>query len=182
MPVDPSQDQPLFVVEGLTSLFNVVFFESLLETELNRATRYGRDLSVIVAEIDTLPELEAAYGYEETSRLVREVGEIIAQAIREPDTVAATNRVAALGTQRFLILLPETAEEGAFRTAEKIRSLVASNVFHTKDGPGVLTLSMGAVSTDHVQGVDANLLSKATQALIESHSIGKNRVQVHVAL
>jgi diguanylate cyclase (GGDEF)-like protein len=182
MPVDPSQDQPLFVVEGLTSLFNVVFFESLLETELNRATRYGRDLSVLVAEIDDLPELEAGYGYDETSRLVREVGEIIAGAIREPDTVAASNRVAALGTQRFLILLPETAEEGAFRTAEKIRSLVASNVFATKDGNIALTISMGAACTGNIQGVDANLLSKATQALIESHAIGANRIQIHTAV
>src|SRR5438270_7263362 len=60
LPVDPSHDHPLFVVEGLTNLFNVVFFESLLEQELNRASRYGHEISVIVAEIDALPDLEAA--------------------------------------------------------------------------------------------------------------------------
>jgi diguanylate cyclase (GGDEF)-like protein len=179
MPADPVQDQPLFVVEGLTSLFNVVFFESLLETELNRATRYGRDLSVLVAEIDSLPELEAAYGYDDSNRLIREVGEIIATAIREPDTVAATNRVAALGTQRFLILLPETSEEGAFRAAEKIRALVAATVFRFKDGPGALSLSLGAASTANRAGQEANLLGRATQALIESRHVGHNRTQVH---
>jgi diguanylate cyclase (GGDEF)-like protein len=179
MPIDPTQDQPLFVVEGLTSLFNVVFFESLLETELNRATRYGRDLSVLVAEIDSLPELEAAYGYKESSHLIREVGEIIATAIREPDTVAATNRVAALGTQRFLILLPETAEEGAFRAAEKIRALVAATLFQFSDGAGAMSLSIGAASAPVARaGVDANLLAKATQALIESRSKGPNRIEV----
>jgi len=63
MPTDPANDRPLFVIEGLTHLFNVVFFESLLEQELNRAIRYGHDLSVLVVEIDDLHALEATYGY-----------------------------------------------------------------------------------------------------------------------
>src|SRR5579859_8138500 len=67
LPVDPVRDQPLFVVEGLSSLFNTVFFESLLEQELNRATRYGHPLAVLVVEIDNLSELEAAYGYDQTN-------------------------------------------------------------------------------------------------------------------
>ena len=82
MPVDPTKDQPLFVVEGLSNLFNVVFFESLLEQELNRASRYGHDLSVLVVEIDNLNELEAAYGYEQTNSLIRGVAEIMAGVTR----------------------------------------------------------------------------------------------------
>src|SRR5450756_1852575 len=50
MPIDPVRDQPLFVVDGLSSLFNVIFFESLLKQELNRASRYGHQLSVLVVE------------------------------------------------------------------------------------------------------------------------------------
>src|SRR5438105_5571197 len=80
MPTDPAHDRPLFVIEGLTNLFNVVFFESLLEQELNRAIRYGYDVSVIVVEVDDLQALEAAYGYEEANRIIREVGESIANA------------------------------------------------------------------------------------------------------
>ena len=179
MPVDPEHDQPLFVVEGLTNLFNSVFFESLLEQELNRATRYGHDLSVLVVEVDGLNELEAAYGYQETNRLLRDVGELIGGAIREPDTVAATNRVAALGTQRFMVLLPETDEEGAFRAAEKIRTLVDGTMFSLSDGAAGLTVSLGVASS---QGAgEPNLVRRATQALIESHGRGNNRVQVSTA-
>ncbi|MHB8507228.1 MAG: GGDEF domain-containing protein [Candidatus Dormibacteria bacterium] len=177
MPLDPAADRPLYVVEGITNLFNAVFFESLLETEINRATRYGHELSVLVAEIDLLPELEAAYGYDETSALVRSVGETIATAIREPDTVAATNRVAALGTQRFLVLLPHTAEEGAFKAADKIRSVIAGLPYGFSDGPGAISLSIGVASAG--AGTDkANLLGRATQALIEGRARGNNRVAV----
>ena len=143
MPIDAAHDRPLFVVEGLSNLFNVVFFEALLEQELNRASRYGHDLAVIVAEIDSLSALEGALGYEQTNNLVREVGEVISSAIREPDTLASTNRVTALGTQRFLVLLPETPEEGAFRAAEKIRSLVDAHLFNLGEGNGSLTMSLG---------------------------------------
>jgi diguanylate cyclase (GGDEF)-like protein len=179
MPTDPERDQPLFVVEGLTNLFNFVFFESLLEHELNRASRYGHDLSVLVVEVDTLNELEAGYGYEETNRILRFVGELISHAIREPDTIAATNRVAALGTQRFLVLLPETNEEGAFRTAEKIRTMIDSTPLNLTDGQAGVTVSLGVASSAGLeQGGEANLLMRATQALIESHGRGANRVQV----
>jgi diguanylate cyclase (GGDEF)-like protein len=177
MPADPSSDRPLFVIEGLTNLFNVVFFESLLETEINRATRYQQDLSIMVAEIDLLPELEAAYGYEETSRMVRQVGEIIHTTIRDPDTLAATNRVAALGTQRFLVLLPHTPLEGAFKVAEKIRTIVASTVFDFSDGPGTISMTIGVASND-LGSTRENLLGRATQALIEGRAKGTNRVQV----
>src|ERR1700724_3103148 len=73
MPVDPVSDKPLFVIEGISNVFNAVFFDSLLEQELNRASRYGHDLSVLVVEIDDLSELEAAYGYDQTNSLIRPV-------------------------------------------------------------------------------------------------------------
>jgi diguanylate cyclase (GGDEF)-like protein len=177
MPVDPIRDQPLFVVEGLSSLFNVVFYESLLEQELNRASRYGHDLSVLVVEIDNLRELEAAYGYEEINLLIREVAELMSGVIRDPDTLAATNRVTALGTHRFLVLLPETPEEGAFRVAEKIRTLVGSTVFNIGGTENSLTMSLGVASTGP-EHEEPNLLGRATQALIEGHGQGQNRSQV----
>ena len=178
MPVDPAHDRPLFVVEGLSNLFNVVFFESLLEQELNRASRYGHDLSVLVAEIDSLAELEAALGYEETTNLVRNVAGVISAVIREPDTLASTNRVTALGMQRFLVLLPETNEEGAFRAAEKIRGRVESLAFNLGDGDGRITVSMGVASTSRDSSADANLIARATKALMVSRSRSTNRVQV----
>jgi len=182
MPTDPTNDRPLFVIEGLTNLFNVVFFESLMEQELNRAIRYGHALSVVVVEIDDLQALEAAYGYEETNRMIRAVGEAIANAIRDPDTIAATNRVAALGTQRFLVLLPHTSEEGAFQAAEKIRSLVGSTVLHLSEGHSVVTVSCGVAAVGSDRGVDANLVGRATKALIESRAQGNNRIQVNTAV
>ena len=178
MPADPAHDRPLFVVEGLSNLFNVVFFESLLEQELNRASRYQHDLSVLVAEIDSLPELEGALGYEETNNLIRGVGNIIASGIREPDTLASTNRVTALGTQRFLVLLPETNEEGAFRAAEKVRLMVEGGAFLMGEGTGRVTLSMGVASTGKDPTTDANLMARATQALIDGRTRGTNRVEV----
>jgi diguanylate cyclase (GGDEF)-like protein len=177
MPIDPVRDHPLLVVEGLSSLFNVVFFESLLEQELNRASRYGHHLSVLVVEIDNLNELETAYGYDQINDLIRDVAEVMSRVIRDPDTLAATNRVTALGTHRFLVLLPETPEEGAFRTAEKIRSLVGSTVFKLGGTENSLTLSLGVASTGPEHN-EPNLLGRATQALIEGHGAGQNRSQV----
>ena len=177
MPIDPVRDQPLFVVDGLSSLFNVIFFESLLKQELNRASRYGHQLSVLVVEIDNLSKLETAYGYDQINQLIRDVDEAMSRVIRDPDTLAATNRVIALGTHRFLVLLPETPEEGALRTAEKIRILVGSTVFKLGGSENSLTLSLGIASAG-LEHDEPNLLGRATQALIEAHGQGQNRSQV----
>ena len=99
-------------------------------------------------------------------------------SIRRCDTIAATNRVAALGTQRFLVLLPETGEEGAFRAAEKIRRMVGSTIYHIEDGPVTVTASIGVASTVPNQQSAPNLLEHASQALIHSRQSGPNRIQV----
>ena len=101
----------------------------------------------------------------------------MSRVIRDPDTLAATNRVTALGTHRFLVLLPETPEEGAFRTAEKIRSLVGSTVFKLGGIESSVTLSLGIASA-RPEHDEPNLLGRATQALIEGHGAGQNRSQV----
>jgi diguanylate cyclase (GGDEF)-like protein len=181
MPVDPAHDHPLFVVEGLSSLFNVVFFESALEQELNRASRYQHDLSVLVAEIDGLPELEAKLGWAETTQMIRSGGGTLASVIRDADTLASTNRVAALGTQRFLVLLPETSEEGALAAAEKIRRQVENSVFPMGGSSGRVTVSIGVASASDDPGADANLMARATQALIIGRVHGTNRVEVAVS-
>jgi diguanylate cyclase (GGDEF)-like protein len=177
MPVDPIRDQPLFVVEALSNLFNIVFFESLLEQELNRASRYGHPLSVLVVEIDNLQALERSYGYDQSNQMIRVVAEVMSGAIREPDTLAATSRVTALGMQRFLLLLPETDEEGALRTAEKVRALVGSTRLVVDDEESVVTISVGVASASPGHD-EANLVGRASQALIESHERGDNRIHV----
>jgi len=181
MPVDPARDRPLFVIEGLTNLFNAVFFESLLDTEINRASRYGHHPSVLVVEIDGLKDLEAGYGYEETNQLIRAVADVISSVLRDPDAAASTNRVAALGMQRFFVLLPETDEAGAFTTAERIRSLVDNSVLAVGDATAHVTVSVGVATTDEKDAQADNLLARATQALIDSHTRGKNRIEVAVA-
>jgi diguanylate cyclase len=177
MPVDPVRDHPLFVVEGLSQLFNVVFFESLLEQELNRASRYGHHLSILVAEIDNLKDIERAYGYDQINDLIRAVAEAMSRVVRDPDTLAATNRVFALGTHRFMVLLPETPEEGAFRAAEKIRVVVEATIFKLGGIDNNVTLSVGIAATGP-EHEEPNLLGRATQALIEGHGQGQNRSQV----
>ena len=79
--------------------------------------------------------------------------------------------------QRFMVLLPETSEEGAFRTAEKIRALVGATIFSVDGGESVVTVSLGVASTGP-EREEANLVGRATQALIESHGQGQNRIQM----
>ena len=70
-----------------------------------------------------------------------------------------------------------TLPPGAFTIADRIRTLVASQIFSIGGTDNRITLSLGIASTLAEQEAP-NLIGRATQALIEGHARGQNRVEV----
>ena len=85
----------------------------------------------------------------------------------------------ALGGEEFLIVLPETGFQGAMFVAEKIRAIMTSVPFVTRDGDVVATSSFGVASTE-LHGPDLamkseTLIRAADQCLYTSKQSGRNR-------
>ena len=106
----------LAVTDPVTGLKNHRYFQDRLRIETERATRHGRDLSLIMADIDHFKQFNDKYGHPAGDRVLRAAAQRIQDQVRSVDTVAR------YGGEEFAVILPETPGEGARLVAERIRT------------------------------------------------------------
>lgn len=161
--------------DGLTDLYNHRFFHQLLETEVARALRYNRVVSLLMIDIDNFKRFNDSHGHPSGDIALKHLSLLLKQASRSCDFVAR------YGGEEFAIIAPEASPDAARRMAERIRQLVAEATFEGEDvmPGGRLTISLG-VATIPMQATDkCELVERADQALYRAKALGRNRVVVY---
>ncbi len=159
-------------VDPKTGLFNARYFASALAEELGRAERFGRPLSMIMADLDLLRDINNTYGHLAGDAVLQGIAEIFRAQLRHYDVPAR------FGGEEFSILLPETPPEQALEIAERIRRAVSEQTFdvETSSEPIRATVSIGVAGYPK-DGVDANeLIHQADLAVYRAKLQGRNRV------
>ncbi len=89
-------------LDGLTGLWNRSYLDRRLEAELNVARRYGRPLTLVLADVDHFKRVNDSYGHL--------FGDIVLQGIAEGLRAYArrSDIVARYGGEEFAILLTDT--------------------------------------------------------------------------
>jgi len=163
---------PLFIVDTVTGLFNQDFLQALSDQEMNRAGRYKRPLSVIVCELDHADDIGGELNAAQLDLLRRELGKVLAAAIRDTDTVCAMSEEVV---PRYGVVMPETDYEGALNAADKIRRTVAAHEFESGGQWTRLTVSCGAATVHQDRMGHEDLLVTAREALEAGRAAGPNR-------
>jgi diguanylate cyclase (GGDEF)-like protein/putative nucleotidyltransferase with HDIG domain len=159
-------------LDAKTGLYNAGHLNAALAEEIQRAARFGRPLSVIVADLDLLRKINNNYGHLSGDAVLRGVAEALGAELRPYDVAAR------FGGEEFAVLLPETEVEEALVIAERIRAAVEGQLFrrHGSDDEVAVTLSLGVASYPlHAQDAD-ELVHQADLALYRSKALGRNRV------
>ncbi|HYM84760.1 MAG TPA: diguanylate cyclase [Candidatus Dormibacteraeota bacterium] len=168
-----SQTMTLATVDPLTQVSNRQAVFGRLEEEVGRAGRYGRPLSVVLADIDHFKRLNDSHGHVAGDRVLHAVAAILRDNVRSVDAVGR------YGGEEFLIVLPETDVDAAASLAEKLRRLVASSPIALEDGTRLaVTLSAGVAGGlgPHLR-LDA-LVRDADAALYSAKALGRDQVFV----
>lgn len=165
--------------EGLTGLLRREAILAQLGRELERAARYGRPLTIAMADLDYFKEINDRYGHLSGDALLRRIAQVMAEGLRSTDWIGR------YGGEEFLLVLPETDVDGATAVAEKIRALVQRTaVLMETGGPVRVTISVGLASLREVAeegGRDRevtarDLIAAADRALYEAKHRGRNQV------
>ena len=155
-----------------TGLFNARHFASALREELDRARRSDTPLSVIMADLDLLRDINNAYGHLAGDAVLHGIATVFQRHLRHSDIPAR------FGGEEFAIILPETTPQEAFAIAERIRRAVAAEHFEveTSSEPIQATVSFG-IAAFPTDGTDANeLVHQADLAVYRAKLQGRNRV------
>jgi diguanylate cyclase (GGDEF)-like protein/putative nucleotidyltransferase with HDIG domain len=159
-------------VDPKTGLFNARHFAVALNEELTRAARFERPLSLIMADLDLLRDINNTYGHLAGDAVLQGIAEVFRSQLRHYDVPAR------FGGEEFAILLPETPPDQAFEIAERIRRTVAERAFdvETSSEPIRATVSIGVAGFPR-DGSDANeLIHQADLAVYRAKLQGRNRV------
>jgi diguanylate cyclase (GGDEF)-like protein len=159
-------------VDAKTGLFNARHFSVVMREELGRAQRFQRPMSLIMADLDLLRDINNTYGHLAGDAVLRGISEVFRQELRHYDVPAR------FGGEEFSILLPETPPDQAFEIADRIRRNVAARLFEveTSSEPIRATISMGVAGFPR-DGNDMNeLVHQADLAVYRAKLQGRNRV------
>jgi diguanylate cyclase (GGDEF)-like protein/putative nucleotidyltransferase with HDIG domain len=159
-------------VDPKTGLFNARHFAAALAEEIQRAQRFERPMSLIMADLDLLRDINNSYGHLAGDAVLKGIADVFRAQLRHYDVPAR------FGGEEFSILLPETPPEQAMEIAERIRRAVAQRTFdvETSSEPIRATVSIGVAGYPK-DGTDANeLIHQADLAVYRAKLQGRNRV------
>lgn len=105
--------------DPLTGLLNRRRLGERLAEEVGRSRRYGRSLSVLCLDIDSLKAINDGFGHQAGDHALAAVCRILLKNVRAIDAVAR------LGGDEFAVLLPETSAGEAWALSQRILTDVA---------------------------------------------------------
>jgi diguanylate cyclase (GGDEF)-like protein len=152
--------------DPLTGLLNHRAFQDRVESEVARALRYERPLTLVLLDLDFFKSINDAYGHQAGDAVIMQAARLLEMGARAGDVLGR------IGGDEFSMLLPETSEEIALPIAERWAA-------RFRDGPvGVadhLTMSAGVCDLSHANG-SRELLRLADGALYWAKSQGRDTV------
>ncbi len=169
----------------LTGLYNHMYFHQAIESEIQRAARYGHKLCVLMMDLDRFKSVNDTLGHPIGDSIIRQLATILRQALREVDVAVR------YGGDEFAVILPETEKDEGLYVAERIRSAVEDYVFQAvplsdlamkkgaqdKDKSIHLTVTVGVACFPDDDMTKDGLIMAADSALCRAKSVRRNSVE-----
>jgi diguanylate cyclase (GGDEF)-like protein/putative nucleotidyltransferase with HDIG domain len=157
--------------DSKTGLFNHGYFMQQVESELKRASRFDRPMTIVMADLDLLRNINNTYGHLAGDEVLIKIASILKESVREYDVVAR------FGGEEFAILMPETDSHKAFERAEKIRQNIERTAFviSTSVTPIKVTISIGIAGRERFDQPAQEIIHNADTALYHSKLKGRNQ-------
>ncbi len=163
------------VTDPLTGFYNRGYINERVPQEIRRSKRYGRNLSLLLCDIDHFKAVNDTYGHLAGDAVLRTFAGCLTDTIRQQVDWAGR-----YGGEEFLVVLPETDHAGAMALAERLRRYIEACPTVVDDHTIPVTASIGVTSMapgDMREPVKAEvLLQAADHQLYKAKTSGRNRV------
>jgi diguanylate cyclase (GGDEF)-like protein len=154
--------------DALTGLPNSRAVHDTIKRMVAQASRSVSPLAALMLDLDHFKQINDTYGHGRGDDTLAAVGATLRALVRESDFVGR------YGGEEFVVLLPDTARDGAVLVGEKIRAAVELITV-----PGVsrlITVSVGVAVMPDDAGESVALLRHADRRLYAAKANGRNQV------
>ncbi|GAB6066495.1 GGDEF domain-containing protein [Aquifex pyrophilus] len=163
----------LALTDALTGLYNRRVFMEIAEKELSRAMRLGQPFSILMLDLDNFKRINDTYGHDVGDIVLRHVAQILKRNLRRMDVIARW------GGEEFIVMLPNTTLENAYKVGEKLRKAVEAAPVELENGKKLkITVSVGVSSFRNQKSLE-DIIREADIALYNAKKKGKNRVEIY---
>ena len=156
------------ITDGLTGLYNHRYLHERLAEQIERAHEEDAPLSLLFCNLDHFKQFNDERGHSSGDKALRTVAHVFEQALRRVDLAAR------FGGEEFVLVLIDTALDGALEVAERIRSDV--HEAGVALGDDAFTISIGVASFPDDGELKEELLDKAEWAMHLAKRRGRNQV------
>ncbi len=157
--------------DSLTLLHNHGSFHTMLQIELERATRYGRSLSVIMLDLDGFKEINDTHGHLVGDRILMMTAGVLCAHLRKSDVAAR------YGGDEFAVILPETDLAATSAIAGRIAAGISQVRLDTKEGAAIsFTASIGYAACLPDSPERDAILNVADRLMYESKRRGRGGI------
>ncbi|MBI5924043.1 MAG: GGDEF domain-containing protein [Aquabacterium sp.] len=156
--------------DPLTQLKNRRAITEVIRREESRVRRGTPYLSFILCDLDHFKSINDSKGHDAGDAVLRSVSKTLQSCMRDVDFVARW------GGEEFLVVLPDTDEEGAKLVAERIRGKIEGTLIDTTGNePFKVTMTLGVAVIQKTENAE-QAIARADMALYEGKRNGRNRV------
>ncbi len=154
--------------DELTGLYNRRHLFEVLDQECERVRRKHETFCICIADVDYFKQVNDTRGHQVGDQVLCSVGQKISEGLRNIDCIGR------YGGEEFLIVLPQTALEGAMIKAENIRQQIEQLSFNQQGETFKVTLSIGVAEHTINDNID-NTILRADKALYQAKNSGRNK-------
>lgn len=162
-------EQRLARTDFLTGTLNARAFYELTEAEVARSLRFKHPLALVYVDLDDFKVVNDRLGHAAGDSVLRAVATTLKSTLRE------TDRVARIGGDEFVLLLPETDAEAAGKAMQKVSAAV-TRAMEERGWPVTFSIGIAAYESPP-RDVDA-LIRVADKAMYDAKAAGKNCICV----
>jgi two-component system, cell cycle response regulator len=165
----------LAVIDPLTGLYNRRYALPQLAQVAERAAEDGTVFAVMVVDLDRFKSVNDRYGHAAGDAVLVEVSARLSANVR------ATDVLARIGGEEFLIVLPNTTYAEAKLAAERLCRVVKGRAVTVAGGPPLhITVSIGVAFSGECMPPEpvAAIIDRADQALLTAKSEGRDQVTI----
>jgi diguanylate cyclase (GGDEF)-like protein len=160
--------------DPLTGLHNRRYVDDHLPTAVALAGETRSPLTVALVDIDHFKRINDTLSHDVGDDVLVAVAQLL-RSVQQ--TLSDTGFVARMGGEEFLVVLPNTTDQGAAELAERLRQVVADTPCRLAEGDAVqVTISVGCAAS--LVDDAGRLVRSADAAMYEAKQTGRNRVVV----